>query len=141
MHYISLNIDWKHFYFNIYCFTCTYFLKKKYPRISGEQLLVRQSISISPLYHKRARIVFPMTFRTKTLHVGNLSFVVEDVLTDTAAGDVLITVNRQFFADDVSTGQSTELPVRLRYACDIHLANCKAFIFSVPVVCMTCFVN
>ena len=82
-----------------------------------------------------------MTFRTKTLHVGNSSFVVEDVLRDATAGDVLMTVNRQFVAADVSTGQSTELPVRLRYVCDIHLANFKALIFSVPVVCTTCFVN
>ena len=71
--------------------------------------------------------------RSRPVHVGNSSFVVEEVLTDTAAGDVLITVNRQFVASDVSTGQSAELPVRLSYACIIHLANCKALFFSVPV--------
>ena len=71
-------------------------------------------------------MIFPMTFRTKTLHVGDSSFVVQDVLTDTEAGDVLMTTRRQFVAADVSSGHSAELPVRLRSVYDLHLPNVKA---------------
>ena len=70
-------------------------------------------------------MIFPMTFRTKTLHVGNSSFVLQDVLTDAEAGDVLMTTRRQFVASDLSTGHSAELPVKLRYVYDIHLSNVK----------------
>ena len=73
-----------------------------------------QTISVSPLFHQRARINFPMTFRTRMLHVGSSSFSVQGVVTDTEGGDVLMTGRHLLVAANVFTAQSDKLPEKIK---------------------------
>ena len=83
---------------------------------AGQQLVVLgQTISISPLYHQRARIRFPMILRSHLVHVGNSSAAAEVIVTDAEFGDVLIRSRRSFALMSTSTGRSARFPDQTRY--------------------------
>ena len=89
---------------------------KHFINIPGTEVFsMGQTISVSPLFHQRARINFPMTFRTRMLHVGSSSFSVQGVVTDTDGGDILMTGRHLLVAANVFTAQSAKLPEKIKY--------------------------
>ena len=77
-------------------------------------VVLGQSISVSPFFHQRARIRFPMILHAHVVHVGKSSFSVENVLTDAQHGDVLVSTRRSYSLMNRKTGRSEKMTKEMR---------------------------
>ena len=73
-----------------------------------------QSITITPYFHQRARIIFPMILHTRYIHVGKSSFTLEETITDAEHGDVLFSNRRLIALMNASTGASEKMTEKFR---------------------------
>ncbi len=77
-------------------------------------VVLAQNVQVSPLFHQRARLIFPLLLRVRLVHVGTSSYSLDIDLIDREFGDVLITARRIFAAMDPNTGQAKPLPESFR---------------------------
>ena len=79
-----------------------------------QMVVLGQSVTITPYFHQRARIIFPMSLRTRYIHVGNSSFTVEETITDAENGDILLNIRRMIACMNASTGASERMTENFR---------------------------
>ena len=79
-----------------------------------QMVALGQSITSTPYFHQRARIIFPMILHTRYIHVGKSSFTLEERITDAEHGDVLFSNRRLLAWMNSSTGASERMPEKFR---------------------------
>ena len=77
-------------------------------------VVLGQSISITPYFHQRARIIFPTIHRSRLIHVGRSSFTIENNIFDKELGEGLLRIRRSFAMMNISNGRSAEIPENIR---------------------------
>ena len=84
--------------------------------LSGVQMVVLgQSITITPYFHQRARIIFPTIHRSRLVHVGKSSFTIENDVFEKELGEVLLRIKRSFAMMNISNGRSATIPENIRW--------------------------
>ena len=78
-------------------------------------VVLGQSITITPYFHQRARIIFPTIHRSRLVHVGKFSFTIENNVFDKELGEVLLRIERSFAMMNVSNGRSAKIPENIRW--------------------------
>ena len=79
-----------------------------------QTVVIGQSITVSPLFHQRGRLIFPMMHHTRIVNVGTSSFTMENIITDAKLGDVLVSGQRTFAFTNKYTKKSQQLSQQMR---------------------------